>query len=270
VKDKHNYSRIGDILIGAWWQCLIGLALAAGMLGFAGGAGANIALKGDAEPNQGVARARQMPVQGIDVSQWQGDIDWRMVRAAGIRFAYIKATEGGDHLDAKFNDNWTSAKRAGVPRGAYHFVYWCRPAHEQALWFMLNVPADADALPPVLDLEWNAHSKTCPKRVQPDRALEMVRVLLAAMQMYTGKPPIIYTDAVFYAEVLRGKLRHRHFWLRSVAAEPHTLYRDRPWLFWQFTTTGRVAGISGNVDRNAFNGTLADWDLFLRLMNVER
>lgn len=258
------------MLMGAWWQCLIGLALAVAMLGFAGGAGANMVLKGDAEPNQGVARAPQMPVQGIDVSQWQGDIDWRMVRAAGIRFAYIKATEGGDHLDAKFNDNWAGAKRAGVPRGAYHFVYWCRPAHEQALWFMLNVPPDVDALPPVLDLEWNAHSKTCPKRVQPDHALEVVRVLLAAMQAYTGKPPIIYTDAAFYAEVLRGRLGPQHFWLRSVAAEPHSLYRDRPWLFWQFTTTGRVAGIGGDVDRNAFNGPLADWELFLRLMNAQR
>ncbi len=257
------------MLMSAWWQCLIGLALAVAMLGFAGGAGAEV-LKGDAEPNQGVARAPQMPVQGIDVSQWQGDIDWRMVRAAGVRFAYIKATEGGDHLDAKFNDNWTGAKRAGMPRGAYHFVHWCRPAHEQALWFMLNVPPDVDALPPVLDLEWNAHLKTCPKRVQPDRALEMVRVLLAAMQAYTGKRPIIYTDAVFYAEVLRGSLGKQHFWLRSVAAEPHTLYRDRPWLFWQFTTTGRVAGIGGNVDRDVFNGPPADWDLFLRLMNAQR
>ncbi len=266
--DKDDYNRSGDILMGAW--CLVGLALAGGMLGFAGGAGANTVLKGDANPNQGVARARQMPVQGIDVSQWQGDIDWRMARAAGVRFAYIKATEGGDHLDAKFNDNWMGAKRAGVPRGAYHFVYWCRPAHEQALWFMLNVPPDVDALPPVLDLEWNAHSKTCPKRVQPDRAVAMVRVLLAAMQAYTGKMPIIYTDAVFYAEVLRGRLGQQHFWLRSVAAEPHTLYRDRPWLFWQFTTTGRVAGIVGNVDRNVFNGPPADWDLFLRRMNAQR
>ena len=125
----------------------------------------------DAKPHNGVAAAHTMPVQGIDVSYWQGDIDWDAARAAGVHFAFIKATEGGDHLDPKFLDNWYAAKNAGVARGAYHFIYWCRPAHEQALWFMLNVPADPDALPPVLDLEWNSHSPTCPKKVPRDKAL---------------------------------------------------------------------------------------------------
>ncbi len=95
----------------------------------------------DAKPHDGVAAAHTMPIQGIDVSYWQGDIDWDAVRDAGVRFAFIKATEGGDHLDPKFLENWYAAKRAGIARGAYHFIYWCRPANEQALWFMLNVPA---------------------------------------------------------------------------------------------------------------------------------
>ena len=73
----------------------------------------------------------------------------------------------------RFIENWDGAKRAGVPRGAYHFVYWCRPAHEQADWFSSNVPQDPDALPPVLDLEWNGHSRTCPKKVPREQALEM-------------------------------------------------------------------------------------------------
>src|SRR3989337_4160563 len=118
----------------------------------------------DAKPHTGVAAAHTMPIQGIDVSYWQGDIDWDAAREAGVSFTFIKATEGGDHLDPKFLDNWYAAKRAGVARGAYHFVYWCRPANEQALWFMLNVPTDSDALPPVLDLEWNSHSQTSPPR----------------------------------------------------------------------------------------------------------
>ena len=121
----------------------------------------------DAKPHDGVAAAHTMPIQGIDVSYWQGDIDWDAVRDAGVRFAFIKATEGGDHLDPKFLENWYAAKRAGIARGAYHFIYWCRPANEQALWFMLNVPPDSDALPPVLDLEWNSASKTCPGKVDP-------------------------------------------------------------------------------------------------------
>ena len=85
--------------------------------------------------NAKVARAHALPIHGIDVSRWQGKIDWALVRAAGTQFAFIKATEGGDHLDPRFTENWYGAAQAGVPRGAYHFMYWCRPAHEQAAWF---------------------------------------------------------------------------------------------------------------------------------------
>jgi lysozyme len=249
-------------LIGVLATCLLALAM--------GTADAKKGLRTDTKPHRGVSRAHKMPVQGIDVSKWQGDIDWRKVQAAGVQFAYIKATEGGDHIDPKFHQNWRGAKRAGVLRGAYHFVYWCRPAHEQALWFVLNVPSDPDALPPVLDVEWNAHSKTCPSRISPARARAKIEVLLDAMRAHTGKEPIIYTDITFHKQVLQGRLRDRNFWLRSVAAEPRKVYRDRPWLFWQFTTTGRVNGIQGTVDRNVFNGRPADWNYTLQRMQAGR
>src|SRR5680860_432592 len=217
----------------------------------------------DAKPHDGVAAAHTMPIQGIDVSYWQGDINWETARAAGVHFAFIKATEGGDHLDPKFIENWYAAKRAGIARGAYHFVYWCRPANEQALWFMLNVPPDSDALPPVLDLEWNSHSKTCPGKVGRELALKKIKIMLDAMQAHTGKRPIIYTDPKFHREVLEGELTDYHFWLRSVAAEPDAIYRERSWSFWQFTTTGSVPGVKGHVDRNSFNGSRGDWERVL-------
>jgi lysozyme len=239
---------------------LVIVAISLAMLvGGAEGVGARQARLADADPHDGVARAHSMPVQGIDVSNWQGDIDWDRVRAAGTQFAFIKATEGGDYLDPKFKQNWLAAKRVGIPRGAYHMVYWCRAAHEQALWFILNVPNDPDALPPVLDLEWNGHSRTCPKRIPVKLALEKIKIMLEVMETHTGKRPIIYTDITFHREVLEGELPGYNFWLRSVAAEPHTRYRNRPWLFWQFTTTGHVPGIARPVDRNVFNGSPADW-----------
>lgn len=227
--------------------------------GHAGGVKARPLTLADLAPHDGVARAHTMPVQGIDVSQWQGDVDWRRVRAAGTQFAFIKATEGGDHLDPKFLQNWYGAKAAGVPRGAYHMLYWCRPANEQALWFILNVPYDPDALPPVLDLEWNHHSRNCPNGSPPDAALEKIKIMLEVMESHTGKRPIIYTDVAFHRDVLQGELPDYNFWLRSVAAEPEAIYGNRPWLFWQFTTTGHVPGIEGTVDRNAFNGSFGDW-----------
>src|SRR5512146_139615 len=117
------------------------LAVVALCVAVSAGAGSGVVARqpylADIDPHDGVARAHAMPVQGIDVSAWQGDIDWLKARAAGTQFAFIKATEGGDHLDPKFLENWEGAKRAGIARGAYHFLYWCRPADEQALWFML-------------------------------------------------------------------------------------------------------------------------------------
>jgi lysozyme len=247
------------------------IAVASALL--AANAGGRLALSrglSDQKPHDGVAAAHAMPIQGIDVSYWQGDIDWNQVRAAGIRFAYIKATEGGDHLDPKFLDNWYAAKRAGVARGPYHFVYWCRPANEQALWFMLNVPPDSDALPPVLDVEWNSHSKTCPGKVDRRTALKKIKIMLDAMEAHTGKRPIIYTDPKFHHEVLEGEFTDYHFWLRSVAAEPEEIYRQRGWAFWQFTTTGKVPGVNGKVDRNSYKGTPADWDRVLKWLQAGR
>jgi lysozyme len=218
--------------------------------------------KSDSDPHHGVRDAKHKTIQGIDVSKWQQDIDWSRVRAAGTRFAFIKATEGGDLLDRNFRDNWDSAKQAGVPRGAYHFVFWCRPARDQIRWFIRNVPKDPDALPPVLDVEWNTHSSCA--RTHPDKAKAKMREMLKAFEAHYGKKPIIYTDINFHADVLEGTTEFDDypFWIRSTAARPEKRYENRPWEFWQFTTTGRVPGIVGDVDRNAFYGNekqFTDW-----------
>ena len=215
------------------------------------------------QPKSKVARAHTLPVHGIDVSRWQGKIDWALVQAAGTQFAFIKATEGGNHLDPRFVENWYGAAQAGVPRGAYHFMYWCRPAHEQAAWFRRNVPNDPNALPPVLDLEWNGHSRTCPMKLPREQALVDVKLMLKEMEAHTGKRPIIYTDITFHRDVLEGELHDYAHWVRSVAAEPQERYAGRQWTMWQYTTTGRVPGIEGKVDRNAFYGSQAEWAKFL-------
>jgi lysozyme len=241
------------------------IAIAAGVFAASLGAEAAPSRKlSDKKRHNGVAAAHKMPVQGIDVSYYQGDIDWQKVGDAGVHFAYIKATEGADRFDPKFPDNWRAAKQAGLARGAYHFMYWCSPARQQALWFKLHVPKDDAALPPVLDLEWNSHSKTCPRRIKRSLAIAKIKIMLEAMEAHSGKRPIIYTDPKFHREVLEGAFTDHDFWLRSVAAEPEAKYRARNWAFWQFTTTGRVHGVAGPVDRNSFNGTRADWKRVLK------
>ena len=93
------------------------------------------------------------PSQGIDVSHHQGAIDWKLLPAQGVDFAYIKATEGADHRDTRFFDNWAGAQRARIPHGAYHFFTLCQPGARQAAHFIAVAPREADALPPALDLE---------------------------------------------------------------------------------------------------------------------
>ena len=205
---------------------------------------------------------RRHPVHGIDVSHWQGEIDWPRVAASAIAFAYIKATEGGDVLDPRFVANWHGAAAAGLPRGAYHMFYFCRSAAEQAAWFARHLPRDRQALPPVLDMEWTK-SRTCPRRPAPETVRAEMRVFLAALARHTGKRPIVYTTVDFYRDNDLGQMAGVDFWLRSTAAHPSVTYPGQSWTFWQHTGTGLVEGITGPTDVNAYAGTPAQWQAWL-------
>lgn len=221
-----------------------------------------MALRGDTDPHPGVRRARSMPIQGLDVARYQGAINYAAAREAGVQFVFIKGTEGKDYIDPMFDENWRRAKAAGLARGAYHFMTWCSLASEQAAWFKKMIPDDPGALPPVLDLEWNNQS-ACKNTHSKADILEKVRVMLKAMEEHTGKLPIIYTDIAFHRDILAGEHFPNAFWLRSTAAEPDDKYQRRDWTFWQWTQTGAVQGVNGEVDRNVFYGTMDEWALFL-------
>ena len=219
-------------------------------------------IQGDNRPHPGVNRARALPIQGMDIARYQGLIDFNTVYGSGVRFVYMKGTEGKDYVDPNFRENWRRARAAGMAHGVYHFMAWCSTAADQARWFIENVPNDPTALPPVLDLEWN-HQSSCKRKWSKQDVLEKVRVMLAAMEKHTGKMPIIYTDITFHRDVLAGEHFDNAFWLRSTAAEPHERYANRRWTFWQWTQTGTVKGVKTEVDRNAFYGDENDWTVFL-------
>jgi len=217
----------------------------------------------DAKPiNFGKITPRHHAVHGVDVSRWQADIDWVTLRTQGANFAFIKATDGGDHLDPMFKTNWRKAKEAGIKRGAYHFFYWCRVASEQADWFIRNVPKDPDALPPVIDAEYNGESK-CKRRLTRAQYVEKIRVFAERLERHYGKRPIIYTAPDFYADNLSGELKEYPFWLRTVAAHPSVRYPNRRWLFWQYSGSGLSHGVSGKIDLNVFVGSENDWHNWL-------
>ncbi|SMQ85929.1 lysozyme [Devosia lucknowensis] len=248
---------VSAVLRGAVLSLAVAALVACGSVG-----GLYGAIPGDNRPHAKVDRARGMPIQGIDVARYQENVDFARARGAGIHFVFMKATEGKDYIDPNFRVNWERARDAGMPRGAYHFMTWCSTAAEQAAWFVQNVPADPSALPPVLDLEWNNHS-SCKVKPSKADALEKINVMLTAMERHTGKLPIIYTDMNFHRDILEDVYLPNTFWLRSTAAEPHERYKNRPWTFWQYTQTGVVPGVKGEVDRNVFYGSTGDWLMFL-------
>jgi lysozyme len=210
-------------------------------------------------------KPRDYPIHGIDVSKFQGDIDWSKVADSGVKFAWIKATEGGDRADERFQANWTGAKEAGIPRGAYHFVYWCRAPMEEMANFEQNAPVETDALPPVLDVEATPTSPTCHRHLTEDGAIAEMKVMLEEMERHYGKRPIIYTTLDFYEAILSdGAFTDYPIWVRSTKYHPSVKYGSRAWRFWQYRSDGWIPGIRGKVDQDAFYGTREQWDAFLR------
>lgn len=224
---------------------------------------------GDRKPHEWTGKTPwHYPIHGTDVSKYQTTVDWNAARKSGISFAFIKATEGGDRFDERFSEHWGASRAAHVKRGAYHFYYFCRTAADQARWFIKNVPNDPSALPPVLDMEWNASSPTC--KLRPNAAIVRKEMLtfLNMVEKHYGKRPIIYTTVDFFDDNDLRQLSHYPFWLRSTAGHPDEKYGPHPWTFWQYTGTGSIPGISGDADINVFAGDANAWKKWLESNNV--
>lgn len=224
----------------------------------------------DTDPQDfGPLNPHRHPVHGIDVSKWQGDIDWWKVKQSGVSFAFIKATEGKDSADPKFQEYWRQADAVGIPHAPYHFYYFCSTADQQADWFIANVPRSSMDMPPVLDVEWNGESKTCRTRPDPETVRAEMQRFMDRLEIHYGKRPIIYTSVDFHRDNLVGHFRRYHFWLRSVAAHPSKTYEARRYAFWQYTSTGVVPGIKGSTDINAFAGSPKAWKAWLAQLNQQ-
>lgn len=219
---------------------------------------------GDVDPvDWGFQAPSRYPVHGIDAARYQGEINFAAAKAAGIRFAWLKATEGGDHIDPGYEVNAPRARAAGVPVGAYHFYYFCRTPREQADWFIRNVPRRAGDLPPVLDMEWNHQSRTCRHRPGPSEVRDIIRTYSSVIKAHYGTAPVVYVTPDFYEDNALGQLGGVEFWLRSVAEHPSKRYPNERWSFWQYTGSGVVPGVNGKVDINAFAGSPESWASWL-------
>jgi lysozyme len=204
----------------------------------------------------------EFPVQGLDVSHHQGPIDWEAVGATGrFRFVWIKATEGGDWTDPRFDENWRGAREAGLIPGAYHYFTLCTPGAAQAAHFLATVPREPGGmLPLAADLE---HAGNCTRGLPgPEGVRAEIRAFLDAIETETGTRPVVYTTREFHRTYLQGELDQHPVWIRGVLTRPGPV-DGRPWAFWQYLSRGRVPGIDGFVDQNAFRG---DEDRFAALV----
>jgi GH25 family lysozyme M1 (1,4-beta-N-acetylmuramidase) len=186
---------------------------------------------------------------GIDVSQYQGIINWDEVLLTKhpLRFAIVRATMGNNGVDATFKDNWSALKRVGLQRGAYHYYRPFENSVEQANNFISQVQLQPRDFPPVLDVE----------RMSPLGAANLrkgVQNWLRIVGQHYHCKPIVYTGRFFYERYLKGSIDGYPLWVASYG--PHQKVSHLPWQFYQFSEKMVVHGINTFVDGNFFQGSL--------------
>lgn len=205
----------------------------------------------------GITTPGKYLVYGIDVSHHQGDINWKKVKLMvsnnrRVSFAFIKATEGITRQDRHFSKNWKACRKEGIIRGAYHFYYPSRDAGKQAENFIKQVKLEPGDLPPVVDIE---HSNGKNKQ----QICDGLRTFMNILEKHYGTPPILYTNISFYYTYLADEFKDNTVWISGYHGEER--FREKfteTWHFWQYSESGSIDGIRGDVDCNVFRGTEED------------
>lgn len=208
------------------------------------------ALYGDAKYPEGYE------IHGIDISHYQGKIDWEelrtgMIEGCPIRFIVVKATEGSTKLDSQFKDNFLNAKESGFIRGAYHFWSINSSARDQAYFFLKNVRLESGDLPPILDIEKKPKDQST-----EDFQVDVLTWLHIVEDRYHVKP-IIYTNYKFKDKYLSSSVFDDYpYWIAHYYVDK-VKYKGE-WKFWQHTDAGRLPGIRGRIDFDIYNGSFYD------------
>jgi lysozyme len=193
-------------------------------------------------------------VDGIDVSKWQGTIDWPAVAADGIRFAIIRTNHGLADIDEQFDRNWAEARANGIIRGAYQYYLPTEDPIAQADLLLERMGAlEQDDLPPTIDVEEAAS-------VSPEDYAAGVQAWSDRVESVIGRKPMIYTGKYFW----NGNLDSADFidnplWVAQWGVDCPDL--PDPWTAWTFhqtSSSGTLAGNGARVDTDLFNGTYED------------
>ena len=206
----------------------------------------------------GICMPSGYQVHGIDVSHYQGDINWKMLEQTRqgqfpIHFIFMKATEGGDYSDDRFTANFDSARAHGFIRGAYHFYNPKTDANKQADFFIQSVKLESGDLPPVLDIEKKGKDM---KKLQSD-----LKLWLRKVENHYGVKPIIYASYKFKTRYLNDSVFNTYpYWIAHYYVD--SVRYEGDWKFWQHTDVGTLPGIEEKVDLNVFNGGKNELDAF--------
>lgn len=205
-------------------------------------------------PNEAEPKAYEL--FGVDVSSYQGEVDWPKLAEQGVDFAFIKATEGSGHTDRYFAANWENAGRAGVTAGAYHFFSYDSPGETQADNFIAAVPLTEEMLPPVVDIEYYGTYLTHPMGKEETWAI--LDPLLAGLEEHYGVKPILYVTYESYLRYIAGADYGDYpLWFSFPVVAPLA-----NWTFWQYSHTARLEGYVGSeekIDLNVFRGTAEEF-----------
>lgn len=194
-------------------------------------------------------------IPGIDVSHWEGEIDWKLVLIAGYKFVYTKATESTTYTDDTLVPNVNGAGAVGIPIGAYHFYRLAADPKTQADYFLSKIKDLPLDLPPALDFEEQAS-------IAPVTVAKNLKIWLDTVEAGVGRKPIIYSSAYYWNTYVGNPSWSSDYglWVANYTAAPEPLLPKawKSYLIWQYTDKGNVSGIQGNVDLNRFNGTEAE------------
>ncbi|WP_296697931.1 glycoside hydrolase family 25 protein [Algoriphagus sp.] len=200
-----------------------------------------------------VSKPYPKQILGIDVSHFQGDVNWEDIKKADITFVYDKATQGDSFLDPKYSKNKTGAHESGLAHGSYHFFTSNADAIKQAEFFVKSIDYGEGDLPPVLDLEEGGIKGT----INSSDFEQEVLKWLTYVETNLGVKPIIYTNHTFGDKYLSSSdFAEYQLWIAEYGVEtPKTpkIWDDKGWLIWQRSERGTIEGAIGQVDHDLYN-----------------
>lgn len=208
------------------------------------------------------------PIRGVDVSYYQGEIDWKVLEGEGIDFVFIKATEGSSHIDTKFLENWENSGETNLKRGAYHFFSFESAGEAQAEHFISVVPREEGMLLPVVDIEF--YGSRFYNKPDVNETRRQLQSLLDRLEAYYGVKPLIYATESSYSTYIRGAFDEYPLWIRNVYFSPN-MGMPGKWTFWQYDSEAKLQGYSGeeeHIDLNVFYGSEEEWGKFLEKNTV--